>query len=438
VNTEGSDFPIGFLWGTASAGYQFEGNSRNTDFWEWEKRPGAVALGQKSQRACDWWEGRRWQEDFDNAATDGHRAHRLSVEWSRVEPEPGQWDQSALDHYRQIVQGLRDRGIEPLVTLHHFVNPLWATDQGVWETGEIVPLFERYTQKVVSALGDRVHWWCTINEPNGYMLAGWAAGAFPPGKKDLRLVFKVARNILRAHAAAYHTIHRHQPSALVGLPIHFRPILPHNQDSALDRCLARLFFDLFSSFFPDAIRTGRMRQLAGPSLAVPEVRQTLDYFALNYYTTDVVQFDLRHWRELFGRRSFPPSATLDDAGFYASYPPGFLWSLRWANAYGLPVFVTENGIGDAGDRLRPGYIVTHLVELLRALHEGCDIRGYLHWSLVDNFEWTRGWTHRFGLYGLDIDTLVRTPRASAKLYAAICRSNALSAEALATFAPHFH
>lgn len=200
-------FPQNFLWGTATSGYQYEGHSANADFWPWEQGAGHIAQGHKSGRACDWWEGRRWQADFDRAAADGHTALRMSVEWSRVEPTPARWDEDALDHYREMVKGLRARGLEPMVTLHHLVNPQWVMERNAWETGEVVALFERYVRKVVSALGEFVSLWCTINEPNVYMFAGWTVGVFPPGKKDTRLMFRMAPNILKAHAAAYHAIH---------------------------------------------------------------------------------------------------------------------------------------------------------------------------------------------------------------------------------------
>jgi beta-glucosidase len=430
-------FPKNFLWGAATAGYQVEGNSTNTDFWEWEQMPGRIAQGHTSGRACDWWEGGRWREDFDRAAADGHTAHRLSVEWSRIQPAPDRWDVEALDRYRQMVAGLRERGLTPLVTLHHFVNPPWAASaqRNIWETGEAAGLFEQYVRKVVTALGDHVSFWATINEPNAYMYQGWVNGAFPPGKKNMLLATRVAENLLKAHLAAYRAIHELQPHALVGLPIHFRPIEPAQPGFAPDRWVARTQFNLFSSLFPDAVRTGKLRQIMRPALSIPQAKGTLDYMALNYYTADVARFDLTQAAELFGRRSFPEGAEVDDAQVYASHPPGFFWSLKWAHDLHLPIFVTENGIGDAADRLRPRYLLTHLRQLWRAVNFNWDVRGYFHWSLVDNFEWDRGWTHRFGLYALDTETQARTPRASARLYAEICKTGTLSSELVGRYAP---
>ncbi len=429
-------FPKNFLWGAATGGYQVEGNSTNTDWWQWEQEAGRIAQGHKSGRACDWWEGRRWREDFDRAAGDGLSALRLSVEWSRVEPTPARWDEDALDHYQQMILGLRERGLEPLVTLHHFVNPLWVAERDAWETGEVVGLFERYVRKVVKALGEHVRLWCTINEPNVYLVLSWLKGIWPPGKRDLRLTPVVAQNILKAHAAAYQVIHEARPDALVGLAVHVRPTAPARPGSALDGWAARAQFNLFSSLFPDAIRTGRLRQPLGLPISVPYAKGAQDYLGLNYYTAEVVRFDLTNPGELFGRRSFPPGAELDDeGGFYAAYPPGFYRALQWACKQGLPIYITENGVGDAEDKLRPRYLLTHLRELWRAVNFNWGVRGYFHWSLVDNFEWERGWTHRFGLYALDTETLARTPRRSARLYSEICKSSSISSDMAARYAP---
>ena len=428
-------FPKSFLWGTATAGYQVEGSSTNTDFWQWEQQPGSILHGHRSGRACDWWEGRRWEEDFDRAAADGHTALRLSVEWSRVEPAAARWDEDALDHYRQMVQGLRQRGLTPMVTLHHFANPAWAAERRVWETGEATALFERYARKVVSALGEFVPYWCTINEPNVVMFRGWAEGILPPHKQDIGLAMRVAQNLLRAHAAAYGAIHAVQPAALVGLPVHFRPTLPANPGFAPDEWASRAQFNLFSALFTDAIHTGRMRRVLGLPVAIPEAKGTQDFIALQYYTADVVRFDPTLPGEMFGRRSFPAGAEVDDENVYASYAPGFFSALRWAKRFGLPIFVTENGIGDAADGLRRRYLITHLRELWKAVNYNWDVRGYFHWSLVDNFEWDRGWAHRFGLYALDTDTQARTPRPSAKLYAEIARTSTLSSDMVARYAP---
>lgn len=428
-------FPRSFLWGTATAGYQVEGNSTNTDYWQWEQQPGAVLHGHRAGRACDWWEGRRWEEDFDRAAADGHNALRLSVEWSRVEPAAARWDEDALDHYRQMVQGLRRRGLTPMVTLHHFASPAWAAERNVWETGEVVGLFERYARKVAGALGEFVPYWCTINEPNVFMVRGWLHGVLPPRKRSLGLAQRVAGHVLRAHAAAYRALHAVQPAAQVGLPVHFRPTLPAHPGFALDEWAARAQFDQFSALFGEALRTGRLRRPLGWAAAVPEAQGTQDFVAIQYYTTDVVRFDPTLPGELFGRRSFPPGAEADDHRMFANYAPGFFSALRWAKGFGLPVFVTENGTGHADDGLRRRALIEHVRQMWNAVNYCWDVRGYFHWTLVDNFEWERGWDQRFGLYALDTATQARTPRPSAGLYAEMARTGTLSSDMVARYAP---
>jgi beta-glucosidase len=427
-------FPKSFLWGTATAGYQVEGDSTNADFWTWEQQPGTVLDGQRSGRACEWWAG-RWREDFDRAVADGHNALRLSVEWSRVEPSPARWDEDALDHYRQMAAGLRARGLTPMVTLHHFASPQWLAERRAWETGEVVALFARYARKVATVLGEHVNLWCTINEPNVLMYRAWVEGVLPPRKRDLGLAMRGAANLLRAHAAAYRAVHDVQPLAQLGLPIHYRPMLPAHPGFAPDEWCAQTQHDFFSAIFTDALATGRMRRVLAPALSLPEVKGTQDFIALQYYSADVVRFDLSNPMELFGRRSIPPGAEADQAGFYACYPPGFFLALKWAHGHKLPIYVTENGIGDEADDLRRRFLATHIRELWRAVNFNWDVRGYFHWTLVDNFEWERGWSHRFGLYALDPDTQVRTPRRSARLYSEIARASALSSAMVAEYAP---
>ncbi len=202
-------FPNGFLWGTATAAHQVEGGNTNNNWFKWEQE-GHTA--HQSGKASDWWGG-RWQEDFDNAAQGGQNAHRLSVEWSCIQPTPDRWDEHALEQYRIMMRGMRDRGITPMVTLHHFTDPLWLVELGGWETAAVVPLFEKFAGKVVEALKEYCTLWITINEPNVYALEGYLRGNFPPGKSDLKLSLVVQSNMVRAHAAAYRLIHTLQPEA---------------------------------------------------------------------------------------------------------------------------------------------------------------------------------------------------------------------------------
>ncbi len=425
-------FPKGFLWGTATASHQVEGGNTNNNWFQWEQE-GHTA--HKSGLAGDWWSG-RWQEDFDRAAQAGQNTHRFSVEWSRIQPAPDRWDEDALDHYRSMLRGLHERNITPMVTLHHFTDPLWLTDLHGWETDAVVPLFEKFTCKVVETLREYCNLWCTINEPNAYALLGYVRGLFPPGKFDLKLSIKVHANLARAHAAAYRTIHRIQPEARVGYALNFRPQQPAHRWSPLDRLVRNIQFEGINLAFPSAVSSGVMRTPFG-RVALPEVRGTQDYFGLNYYTTNTVAFDLRNRSSLFASSIYPPGTDVADGGMNANIPEGFFNAIKWAvRTYpNLPILVTENGIEDATDRLRPRYLAQHVHAMWQAVNFNWPIRAYYHWTLVDNFEWERGWTQRFGLWALDTETQQRTKRPSADLYAAICKANGLTSEAVERYCP---
>ena len=428
-------FPKGFLWGTATASHQVEGGNTNNNWYKWEQEGHTT---HKSGLASDWWGG-RWKEDFDRAAEAGQNAHRLSVEWSRIQPTPDRWDDDALDRYRIMLRGLRNRNIMPMVTLHHFTDPLWLGELGGWETDAVVPLFEKYTRKVVEALKEYCSLWCTINEPNIYALEGYLRGNFPPGKSDLKLAIRVQANMVRAHAAAYRAIHELQPEARVGYAQHFRPQLPARPWSPLDRWMRNIKFEGINMAFPSAISTGVLKSPLG-KIPVPEAKGTQDFFGLNYYSVDTVAFDLRKRDELFSRSYFPEGTDLGDAGMNSNTPEGFFWALKWVTETypNLPIIVTENGIEDSTDRIRPRYLAQHIHAMWRAVNFNWPVRGYFHWSLVDNFEWERGWTQRFGLWGLDIETQQRTKRPSADLYAAICKENGLTSAFVEKYCPEVY
>jgi beta-glucosidase len=424
-------FPKGFLWGTATAAHQVEGGNTNNTWYAWEKA-GRIVEGHSAETACDWWGG-RWQEDFDRAANAGQNAHRFSVEWSRIEPAPGRWDEAALDHYREMARGLRARGLEPMATLHHFTDPLWFAEAGGWESDQ-TRVFEAFARKVAQALKEHVRLWITFNEPNTFVALGYLGNLFPPGSPNPLLAGRVMANITAAHAAAYRAIHQVQPDAQVGMAHHYRGMAPKRPWFPPDRWVTAYQSSRFNDAFPRALHNGWLGVPLG-IIRTAAARGTQDFFGLNYYTKDLVGFSPFAYREVFGRRSFRQGAEVSPRGFIANEPDGFFEALRWAHRFGLPIQVTENGVEDADDRLRPRYLVEHLRQLWLAANFNWQVRGYFHWTLVDNFEWERGWTQRFGLWGLDLDTQTRRMRPSAELYTEICRANALSSEMVARYAP---
>ncbi len=427
------NFPAGFLWGTATAAHQVEGGNTNNNWYAWEQQPGRIIHGDKSGLACDWWGG-RWKEDFDRAAESGQNAHRLSVEWSRIQPAADRWNEDALDYYRQMLRGLLERGMTPMVTLHHFTDPLWLAERGGWENEETPGLFARFCEKVVEALQEYVSLWVTINEPNVYAYAAYVFGEFPPGKKNLQTGFRVMANLVRGHALAYRAIHRLQAHARVGLTVNYRSLVPARPGFPLDRWAAGVQSALLNNFFPRAARDGVLDYVY-KKVRLPEAAGTQDFLGIQYYTRDLVKFDLTAASQVFGRRSFPPGAQVSPTGFLANVPEGLFEALKWGLQFKIPLIVTENGVEDDTDSLRPSYIVEHIHQLWRAVNFSWPIKGYFHWSLVDNFEWERGWTQRFGLWELDIETQARRRRLSVDLYEAICRENALSSDTVTRYTP---
>jgi len=426
-------FPRGFLWGTATASHQVEGENTNNTWWAWEQEPGRIINGQKSGMACDWWGG-RWREDFDRAAGAGQNAHRLSIEWSRVQPTPDRWDEDSIDRYREMIQGLHERDLLPMVTLHHFSDPLWLAEMGGWENEAVVDYFSAYVRKVVEALKEYVNLWVTINEPNVFVTVGYVLGEWPPGKKDLGAAMRVAANQVRAHAAAYKVIHSMQPTARVGIAQNYRPMVPARPISPLDRFVTFLQSGAFNEFFPRALHTGKLRFLTMRK-RLPEAKGTQDFLGINYYSREFVAFSLLKPGELFGRRFYRADAELSSTGFIANEPRGMFEAVKWGLQFGIPIMITENGVEDAEDSFRRRYLIQHLHQLWRAVNFNFPVKGYFHWTLVDNFEWERGWTQRFGLWELDVGTQTRRKRPSADLYEAICRTNGISSEMVARYSP---
>jgi beta-glucosidase len=426
-------FPRGFLWGTATAAHQVEGNNTNNDWYAWEQQPGKIAAGHRSGLACDWWNG-RWREDFQRAAESGQNAHRLSVEWSRIQPSPDRWDEDAIDRYLEMLRSLKELNITPMVTLHHFTNPLWLADLGGWENDKVVELFETFTRRVVDALKDYVSLWCTLNEPNGFLVLGYLDSMWPPGKKDLGAYFRATMNMIRAHAAAYHAIHALQTQARVGMAINYRSLVPAKAWFPPDRWITRLYAGIFNDTLPRAAQDGIIR-LPGRRIRLPQAKGTQDFIGFNYYTRNYVALNLLKARELFARLYYRSEAEKSFTGFLANEPDGMFEGLKWCRQFKLPIIITENGVEDPDDRLRPRYLAEHLRQVWRAVNFNWPVKGYFHWSLVDNFEWERGWTQRFGLWKLDEQTQARSKRPSADFYAEICRENGLSAEMVARYAP---
>lgn len=423
-----ASFPQNFLWGSATAAHQVEGNNRNSDWWEWEQA-GHCKNGQRSGDACDQYH--RFHDDFALLKQLHQNAHRLSIEWARIEPRPGEFDRAEIEHYRAVLTALRELSIEPVVTLHHFTNPIWLTQRGGWANPDVVRLFGRYVSKVVEELGDLVRYWVTLNEPNFYATAAYLQGQFPPARSNPLTLMRVVGNLVRAHGRAYQTIHRLSPKAQVGVAHHWRLFDPYRPNQ-LDRRVAGLRHTLFNRAFPEMLVDGILRFPFGFGQFVPEARDSQDFFGLNYYTREFDAFSLRRPMDLFAREVV--TAAPRDASGSEIYPEGFGRVLREVASFGKPILVTENGVADRSDELRPSFLVSHLLALHRAMQAGVPVIGYLHWTTLDNFEWNEGFSLRFGLIDVDFATQERRIRPSGHLYAEICRTGTVTAEMVADVA----
>ncbi len=404
-------FPEGFLWGAATSSHQVEGNNFWNDWWQYEQ---AGRLPHRSGQACRHFE--RYEQDFDMARAIGHNAHRFSIEWSRIEPAVGRWDEGALQHYLDVVRALRARGIEPVVTLHHFTNPAWLTERGGWLRKETVARFADYTERVAQRLAGEVRYWISINEPTVYAKYAFVTGAWPPGVRgSWRQALSAMRNMMRAHVAAYEILHRHRPDARVGLAHSAPLVVACNPGRLLDRCAA-------------AMRDRALNRL--PFLLLGRSpRRCLDFIGLNYYSRTVVRWSPRGRAVVFGDDCLEDHhgepRRFSDLG-WELYPDGLRRMLEKFAAYGLPLMVTENGIATADEALRSEFLLRHLQSLAAALESQVPVLGYLYWSLIDNFEWAEGTAPRFGLAAVDFVTQERRLRPCAERYAAVCASNRLA------------
>jgi beta-glucosidase len=397
-------FPEGFVWGTATAAHQVEGGNWNNDWWAWEHAPGTPCV-EPSGDACDHFH--RYPDDLDLLAGLGFGSYRFSVEWSRIEPEPGEFSVAALDHYTRMVAACLDRGLRPVVTLHHFTSPRWVAEAGGWTDAATAARFgvfaERTVAHIVGRLGDVVHRWCTINEPNVVATMGHLAGVFPPGRSDRAARHRANDVLVAAHRSAVEAV-RAVSAAPVGLTLAMAAYeaMGDNEDE-LAQATARL----------ERIRSG----MEAPFL---EAARDDDFFGVQTYTRERVGP-----RGVLGPAPGVPTTIMG----YERWPQALEATIRraWQETDATPIVVTENGIAAVDDADRLTFVHEALQGVLRCLADGIDVRGYTYWSLLDNFEWALGYGPTFGLIGVDRETLERTVRPTARWLGAVARANELFA-----------
>ena len=420
-----------FLWGAATSSHQIEGYNEHNDWWHWEAQ-GHIDGGARSGAATD--HRNRFREDIRLAAELGLNSYRFSVEWSRLEPEEGRWDSAAFEWYRELIAECEKYKILPMLTLHHFTSPQWFASQGGFTSDDSPGKFAEYVKRVAQSLGSRVPLWCTFNEPMVLITGTYLASFMPPARFSPANASAASYNMLRAHVLAYDILHKEIPlregpwkdhPVLVGIAHNMMDFLPDRRWNLIEQLLTHVMRRYFNRSWLDAI-TGR-KQSFGVLGLIPHPKQvaeargrkTTDFIGMNYYTKGYVQWLARSERRLqtlpISLRFARHKERVSDLG-WTIHPAGFAKLLKEVASYGLPIYITENGIADRDDRMRSEYLVLHLHEVAKAIATGIDVRGYYHWSLIDNFEWIKGFGPRFGLFNVNYDTFERTPTLSAQLY----------------------
>jgi beta-glucosidase len=392
VHGVSDSFPVGFLWGTATAAHQIEGGNVNNDWWAFERAPGSLCA-EPSGDACDSFN--RYPEDIDLVAGLGLGAYRFSLEWSRIEPEEGEFSRVALDHYRRMMATCLERGVTPVVTFHHFTHPRWLAAAGTWEAPEAPDRFARFCARATEHLGDLLGMVCTLNEPNVVATMGWRHGLFPPGVRDRTRRAAVNQALVAAHRKGCDAIRSGPGEARVGLTLSMTDYqLEPGGESWVER-------------------------LRGPSEDVfLDATGGDDFVGVQTYTRMRVGPD--------GPLGPEPGVAVTQMG-YEFWPEALEGTIRRATdrTGGVPVYVTENGIGTADDAQRIEYITRALGGVSRCLEDGVDVRGYFYWSLLDNFEWVLGYVPTFGLVEVDRTTFERRPKPSAAHLSGVARANRL-------------
>ncbi|MBU1122617.1 MAG: family 1 glycosylhydrolase [Candidatus Omnitrophica bacterium] len=396
--------PPNFFWGAALSSYQCEGKNHNSDWYLWEKDKGLEGACD----ACNHYQ--LFKKDFQLANSLNLNSLRISIEWSRINPRELVISDQELNHYSQVVDSLLDEGLTPFITLHHFTNPIWFSDKGGWADSKNIDFFLKYLRRLVKELKGKVQYWLIFNEPLVYIYNSFVLGIWPPGSKDFKLALKVLKNIIAAYIKGYSEIKRiyegEKITPEISLSKNMRGFSP---------CPSYNFgVNNFYAFIRETV-------FNFPVYDYLSKKRCLDYLAVNYYCKEYVK---AKWP--FGDECahITHKEHRNYLGWYVS-PQGFYRVLKKLKKYSLPIIITENGTAESNDAFYQEYLIAHLKMVSKAIEEGLDIRGYLWWSLLDNFEWDKGFGPRFGLLEVDYNNFERKIKPFANTYAKICRENRL-------------
>jgi len=421
-------FPDNFRWGSATSAHQVEGDNHN-DWTKWEKSPARIEQLKKegkdpadfiSGKACDSYN--RYEEDFDIVKKLNQNIHRFSIEWSRIEPEEGRFDEKEMQHYVNVVKSLRDRGIEPMITLWHFTNPVWFAEKGGFLNIDSPKYFTRYVKYVVENLKDKVDLWITFNEATtvytgfSYLIRIW-----PPQDRSILKWRRVNKNTIRAHIEAYKEIKKIYNQSPIGsfnevqprTSLKVEPQHPSSMSHNVEVGIAEHGSYLNTNLILRFLGVEKVFNYLYTNYFVRNAFPHCDFMGLNYYT---------HRRFL---KKIGPKVEVESDMGWEFYPEGVYCRLLDLKRFNRPIFITENGWPFVSDSFQLKVIKDNLFWINKAIHDGADVRGYLYWSLLDNFEWHLGYSKRFGLVEIDYKTLERRIRPSALEYSRICKTNSL-------------
>lgn len=404
-------FPTDFFWGVSTASHQVEGSTINQwSIWElahasesakkaerlWGKLPIWGDIKKQAENPSNYISGKgvehykRYKEDFDIAKKLNQNAFRFGIEWSRLEPEPGKWNEDEVEHYRDYIKELKRHGLEPFLNIWHWTVPVWFDELGGFTKRSNIKYFNRFVEKISQEYISEINYIITLNEPNVYTTFSYLMGEWPPNKRNIFISTLVYFNLVSAHKKAYKTLKQKHPHVQVGIANQLANIQSKRPHNFIDIAATKIMRIVWNWHF------------------FRRIRKYQDFVGVNYYFSD-------YYKNIFIRDN--PQFPINDMGWYME-PEGLypLLLRTWAR-YKKPIFVTENGVADMHDKYRQWWLEETMIAMQRAISEGVDVAGYFHWSLLDNFEWAYGWWPKFGLVEVDRKTMERKPRSSAKWYA---------------------
>lgn len=405
-------FPKNFFWGASTATHQVEGG--NVNQWSVWELAHAKELAQTAHQRLSWlpnWHTvkqyaerpenyvsglgvdhyHRYQEDFNILKQLNMNAFRFGIEWSRIQPRMGEWDEKQITHYKTYIAALRKNGIEPFLNIWHWTMPVWFTDIGGFEKKANLKFFDEFVTKVAKEFTEDITYVITLNEPNVYASFSYATGEWPPQQKSWLKTSAVYFNLVRAHRRAYKILKSHKPSLQIGIAAQLANIQAKRPHSLLDQFATKWMRYFWNWWF------------------LYRIQDQQDFVGFNYYFTD-------YYTGLAKRKN--PKVPVSDLGWYMEPEGIYPLLIRIWFKFKKPIFITEDGVADADDEYRRWWLEETIVAMERAISEGVDLRGYFYWSLLDNFEWKYGWWPKFGLVEVDREHgMKRTIRPSAKWFA---------------------